>query len=133
MKDLPVSSPDIVQIGSDNQTLTVKIAFLDVGQGDTIVISSPTTKEAIVVDCIDADSVLDYLEQEKIIHLRGIVITHLHDDHYSQVDDLLNRFHRVPGLGSCERLAFGKILNRANFGKLKQDSDGHQEEAKLST
>lgn len=39
----------------------LKVAFLDVGQGDTIVVSNPTTHEAVVVDCINANAVLDYL------------------------------------------------------------------------
>jgi beta-lactamase superfamily II metal-dependent hydrolase len=39
----------------------IRIAFLDVGQGDTIVVSSPETREAVVIDCIDADAVLEYL------------------------------------------------------------------------
>jgi len=100
-----------------------------VGQGDTIVISSPETGEAIIVDCIDADAVLEYLKQEEITFLRGIVITHLHDDHYSQVDDLLYRANLVPNMRECEKLAIGKIINRKKFDQLRQDSDGHQQQA----
>jgi beta-lactamase superfamily II metal-dependent hydrolase len=115
----------------------IRIAFLDVGQGDTIVISSPETGEAIVVDCIDANAVLEYLEQEEIKYLRGIVITHLHDDHYCQVDDLLFRANLVPNMRECEMLACGNIPNRKFsdqlmqdiYDRLKLDSDGHQQEA----
>jgi ribonuclease BN (tRNA processing enzyme) len=63
----------------------IKIAFLDVGQGDTAVISCPETREAIVVDCINAKAVKDYLVEEHITHLSGIIVTHLHADHYSGV------------------------------------------------
>jgi beta-lactamase superfamily II metal-dependent hydrolase len=64
----------------------LRVAFLDVGQGDTIVVSNSTTHEAIVIDCINANAVLDYLTQEKIKYLRGILITHLHSDHFSEVE-----------------------------------------------
>ena len=129
MDNSPVSYDEIVKTGVLREAPTTRIAFLDVGQGDTIVISSPDTGEAIVVDCIDADSVLTYLEQEKITYLRGIVITHLHDDHYSKVDDLLYRANLVPNMRGCEKLAVGKIINRKNFDQLRQDSDGHQQQA----
>lgn len=124
-----VSYDEIVKIGLLREASTIRIAFLDVGQGDTIVISSPETGEAIIVDCIDADAVLEYLEQEEIKYLRGIVVTHLHDDHYCQVDDLLFRANLVPNIRECEKLACGKIINRKISDQLKQDSDGHQQEA----
>ena len=68
----------------------VRVAFLDVGQGDTTVISIPKTREAVVVDCADAKAVLNYFKREGIQTLRGIIITHLHLDHYSGVIELLD-------------------------------------------
>jgi len=113
----------------DKQLSAIKIAFLDVGQGDTIVISSPDTREAIVVDCIDADAVLDYLKQEQILYLRSIIVTHLHNDHCSQVDSLIYRHHIVSGMGECEKLAFRDINKKhENYEVLVQDKDGHQKE-----
>lgn len=103
----------------------IKIAFLDVGQGDTSVISCPDTQEAIVVDCINADAVIDYLEQEQIKHLCGIVITHLHADHYDEVDYLINRCNLIPGIGECERLGFNQIIDKRSYDKLIQDYDEH--------
>jgi len=125
----PVSYTEIAKTGLNKGAPTIKIAFLDVGQGDTIVISSPDTGEAIVVDCVDAEAVFEYLKQEEIMFLRGIVITHLHDDHYSQVDDLLYRANLIPNMRGCEKLAFGKIINQKKFDQLRQDSDGHQQQA----
>lgn|GEM_PF-1206612 len=129
MDNSPVSYDEIVKTRMHREAPTIRIAFLDVGQGDTIVISSPETDEAIIVDCIDANAVLEYLEQEEIKYLRGIVITHLHDDHYCQVDDLLFRANLVPNMRECEKLACGKIMNWKISDQLKQDSDLHQQEA----
>lgn len=91
----------------------IRVAILDVGQGDTIVVSSPDTHEAIVVDCINADAVIDYLEQEQIMHLRGVIITHLHADHYNEVDYLLEQCNLVPGMGECEKVGFNMIVNKS--------------------
>jgi competence protein ComEC len=85
---------------------TIRIAFLDVGQGDTIVISLPEQREAVVVDCIDADAVLEYLKHENILTVRALVLTHLHSDHYRQATVFLDNCERQLG-ARCERL----ILN----------------------
>src|SRR2546425_11064972 len=109
----------------------IKIAFLDVGQGDTVVISCSDTHEAIVVDCVDAKAVLNYLKQEEIMHLRGVIITHLHADHYKDVASLLYNCSEVLGVQGCEVLACNEIINPRDLKnpktlqKLKPDADGH--------
>lgn len=103
----------------------LKLAFLDVGQGDTIVVSNPETHEAIVIDCTNANAVLDYLAQEGVKHFRGILISHLHADHYSEVDYLLYRYNLVPGLGECECLGFTQIAGKNKLISLMQDDDEH--------
>jgi len=54
----------MTKTGLDKKLPTIKIAFLDVGQADTIVISCSDTHEAIVVDCVNAKEVLNYLKEE---------------------------------------------------------------------
>ncbi len=44
---------------------SIRIAFFDVGQADTIVITSPETHEAIVVDCVNPKAVLDYWSEKR--------------------------------------------------------------------
>lgn len=109
----------------DEKSPTIKIAFLDVGQADTIVISCPETREAIVVDCVDAKEVLNYLKKEQIIYLRGVIISHLHADHYSGVAGLLNGYHLVPGMQECEVLACNELSKQRNLQKLSPDADTH--------
>lgn len=108
-------------MAENKQPGKLKIAFLDVGQGDTIVVSNPDSHEAIVIDCTNANAVLDYLAQEEIKFLRGILITHLHADHYSEVDYLLYRYSLVPGLSECERLGYSQITDRNKYKILIQD------------
>jgi beta-lactamase superfamily II metal-dependent hydrolase len=45
---------------------SVKVAFLDVGQGDSIVVTVPNTGEAVIIDCPEADTVIEYLRNERI-------------------------------------------------------------------
>jgi beta-lactamase superfamily II metal-dependent hydrolase len=110
----------------------IKLAFLDVGQGDTTVISCPETNEAIVVDCTDSETVLDYFEREHISQLRGVIITHLHADHYGNVAELLYNCADILGIQGCEVLATGEdVVNPANLRrastrkKWPADDDGH--------
>lgn len=106
----------------------VRVAFLDVGQGDTIIISIPDTKEAVIVDCIDANAVLNYLEREEIRHIRGLLVTHLHLDHYSSVVQFLNNVEHEVNL-SCERVFFHipKLTNSLR-DKILSDADGHSDD-----
>ena len=87
---------------------TIRIAFLDVGQGDTIVISLPEQREAVVVDCIDADAVLEYLKHERISTVRALILTHLHADHYREATAFLDNCERQLG-ASCEKLILHPI------------------------
>jgi len=107
----------------------IKLAFLDVGQGDTTIITCPDTHEAIVVDCIDSNAALDYLKKEQVTQLRGVIITHLHADHYKQTANLLYNYE------GCEVLAITKHIPNPRYLKgekiLKQwpaDRDGHSTE-----
>ncbi|MFL5660406.1 MAG: ComEC/Rec2 family competence protein [Ktedonobacteraceae bacterium] len=118
------------KIEFDAKPPTVKIAFFDVGQADTIVISCRETHEAIVVDCVDANAVLDYLEAEQITYLRGVIITHLHADHYDKIAMLLNSYYHASNLQECEVLAFNEISKPKNFHKLEPDTDGHSSDYK---
>lgn len=67
----------------------LKIAFLDVGQGDTTIVYDPETLEAIVVDCNDFLKVLNFLKANHINRIRALIITHTHADHYSGLVGLL--------------------------------------------
>jgi beta-lactamase superfamily II metal-dependent hydrolase len=89
---------------------TVRIAFLDVGQGDSIVVSIPETKEAVIIDCPEADTVFDYLLSEGIRHIRGLLITHLHMDHFKETAEFLENCSTKLGIG-CERLVIDWFRN----------------------
>ncbi len=104
---------------------SVRIAFLDVGQADTIIVTSPETHEAIVLDCVNPKAVLDYLKREEIRYLRGIIVTHLHADHYSGVVGLLENQHAVSGMQPCEVVAFNEVFHQRNLQQLVQDEDLH--------
>jgi len=104
----------------------VKIAFLDVGQGDNIIISIPETKEAIVVDCFDAFATLGYLKHEEVKYFRGLIVTHLHVDHYKGVIRLLQNCQQEINI-ACEQVLFNwpHPLPRKNLNFFLEDHDGH--------
>lgn len=82
----------------------VRLAVLDVGQGDAIVASIPDDREAVVIDCGDAETVLAYLQAEGIERVRGLILTHLHADHYRGAANFLTGCEEELGI-PCERLS----------------------------
>lgn len=63
------------------------VTILDVGQGDAILIRQGP--HAILVDCGLEGSLSSALARNHVYHLDAMVITHLHDDHYGGIDDLV--------------------------------------------
>ena len=90
--------------GTAGHRPVVRLAVLDVGQGDAIVASIPDDREAVVIDCGDAEAVLEYLRAEGIRHIRGLILTHMHADHYRGAADFLAGCEEELGT-TCERLS----------------------------
>jgi hypothetical protein len=107
----------------------VEVAVLDVGQGDTIIVSVPSKREAVVIDCADAESVFAYLKDRRIERLCALVLTHLHLDHYRAAVTLLRNCKQRLNL-ECEGLHFhwDRPRNRAEHDRLLHDADAHCDE-----
>lgn len=104
---------------------SLQIAFLDVGQGDTIIIHDPDTKEAVVVDCVKFISVLEFFKAEGITRLRALVLTHFHADHYLGAVALLNNCAEY-GV-SWEACVFRWDKDFRKAPELLVDSDNHSD------
>jgi competence protein ComEC len=75
-------------------TTTVKITFLDVGQGDASLIEFPD-KEKMLVDCAIDNRILEALGRTMSFYDRQIdylLITHPDNDHYGGCIEVLKRF-----------------------------------------
>lgn len=106
----------------------LQIAFLDVGQGDTIIIHDPDSMEAVVVDCVNPIAVFEFLKSKKIRRLRALVLTHSHADHYLGAVELLD---------NCEwqDIIWDACIFQWDYSKMRevlrddegllQDNDGH--------
>lgn len=64
-----------------------RIVVLDVGQGDAILVQDGI--HAVLVDTGPDDAVTAALARNHVLGLDAVVITHLHDDHYGGLDDLV--------------------------------------------
>jgi len=70
------------------------IHFIDVGQGDSILIITPEEK-AILIDAGDigkGDDVVEYLEGQGVKNLDLVIATHPHADHIGGMKEILNTF-----------------------------------------
>jgi competence protein ComEC len=81
----------------------VTVAFLDVGQGDSHVITLPDLSSAIVVDCFRDSVTVDYLEKNGIKRLSYVFLTHTDSDHIGGavvlLKNFLENFGQVDGIG----------------------------------
>jgi len=70
------------------------VHFIDVGQGDSILIQAPSGKN-MLIDAgtnASASAVVNYLKNRKIKRLDILVATHPHEDHIGGMDAVINKF-----------------------------------------
>jgi len=71
-----------------------EVHFIDVGQGDSIIITTPAGKN-ILLDggpTTQGQTVVNHLNQLGINHIDAIVISHCHADHIGGLETVLNNF-----------------------------------------
>lgn len=71
---------------------TLRVSFLDVGQGDCILVQEGD--EAMLIDCGDNDHgelVVDYLRNHQIETLKYLILTHPDADHIGGADNVLEQ------------------------------------------
>lgn len=71
----------------------MQVHFIDVGQGDSILIES--NHEYMLIDAgnnEDGEVVVDYLLEEGVDKLKYIIATHPHEDHIGGMDDVIKQF-----------------------------------------
>jgi len=77
---------------------SIKIAFLNVGHGDSSVIIFSDEKSAGVIDTPNAQITYDYLKKNNIICLKWVMISHTHNDHIYGIVGLIEQFKQEGGI-----------------------------------
>jgi competence protein ComEC len=78
---------------SSDKLLEMKVHFIDVGQGDAILIASDG--QYMLIDAGDnnkADEVVNYLKKEGVETLAYVIGTHPHSDHIGGLDKVIQSF-----------------------------------------
>lgn len=91
----------------------LRIAFLDVGQGDSTVIILPDGSTGIVVDCPRAALTIDFLEERGVTALSYIFLTHTDSDHIGGVVELLSNFRKS---GNMDVISWNNDTHRVGGG-----------------
>ena len=68
------------------------IDFLDIGQGDSILIRSPEGKTALVDAGPSKDAATQALKRKHIESLDIVIVSHHHSDHYGGMDQVIRNF-----------------------------------------
>ncbi len=98
------------------------VNIVDVGQGDGILIRLPLNQGNIVIDIGNEKStqeMTDYLKYLGINSIDGLVITHMHDDHYGD----LNSFNEMFKIKSIFISEFNDEIVGNNVKTLKQGDE----------
>lgn len=132
-----------------------RIVVLDVGQGDAILVQDHGS--AVLVDTGPDDAVVDALARQHVLHLDAVVLTHLHDDHFTGLfsldgavscdvvlvakgvaphveGDLLKSCQELTGT-TPQELAYGSVLHVGGFDLRmiwpQQEVDGYENSESL--
>ncbi len=72
----------------------LRVHFIDVGQGDAILIQTPAGQNVLVDagENVFGDKVIDYLEAQGVDELAAVVGTHTHSDHIGGMDAVIDHF-----------------------------------------
>ncbi|MEN6460153.1 MAG: ComEC/Rec2 family competence protein, partial [Syntrophomonas sp.] len=99
-KEVPNQSGIEKSSGNEEQAVStatggqLKVHFIDVGQGDAILVQAPEG-ENMLIDAGDNDygsQVVDYLHSQGVKNLDIVVGTHPHADHIGGMDTVINSF-----------------------------------------
>jgi competence protein ComEC len=77
---------------ASEQSGTALVAFLDVGQGDAILIRSPEGKTALI-DAGPSKEVVPLLKELRVNSIDLVAISHHHADHYGGMAEVIETFH----------------------------------------
>ncbi|MCQ2559251.1 MAG: MBL fold metallo-hydrolase [Clostridia bacterium] len=86
------SKLDVIDLGGISKDLSVH--FIDVGQGDSILVQLPDGKN-MLIDAgpnKSAEALVSYLQNLKINKLDYLIATHPHEDHIGGMDEIVNTF-----------------------------------------
>ncbi len=105
----------------------LKVHFIDVGQGDSMLIQTPNGK-AILVDAgenSEGEKIVEYLKAQGIRKLDVLVGTHPHEDHIGGMDLVVDSFDigriYMPKKSTTTK-TFKDLLNAIKYKNLKVDT-----------
>ena len=74
------------------ETPVLSVHFIDVGQGDSILVEAPDHNEMLIDAGEPGAAVADYLKREGVDDLEVVVSTHPHSDHVGGLPEVLDAF-----------------------------------------
>ena len=89
------------------------ISFIDVGQGDSSLISYPVSKHCVLIDTgseYNYQKLRKYLFSEGIYRIDHLIITHDDSDHSGNLDNLKNDFKIINIIREGESFSFRNII-----------------------
>jgi beta-lactamase superfamily II metal-dependent hydrolase len=89
--DTPLVTVNTLPVPAENE---IRVCFLDVGQGDSVLIQ--TIENAVLIDTGEAseqEALFSYLEEAGVQTLDLLVASHPHNDHVGSMADILEKYN----------------------------------------
>lgn len=113
LKGLIGSESTSINFDNNNPSVgnILKVHYIDVGQGDSILIQNQNVNMLIDGGTKEsADKLVSYLQENNISTLDYVVATHPHEDHIGSLDDAINNFD-VRNVWMPKRSASTKVFS----------------------
>jgi competence protein ComEC len=98
------------------------VEFLDVGQGDSILITLATGEVMLIDTGTDSADVLSMLQERAIEKIDVMILTHMHEDHIGGADEIINQIDidilYMPQIGYNSQ-AYQNLENAVNQSDVK--------------
>lgn len=104
--------------------------FINVGQGDAILVKSGDTE--MLIDCGKnsmGETVVDYLKTKGVTELEYLLITHPDSDHLGGCDDVLKRFKTnivITNGESKDTKSYNEVMNEIDTEQLITANEGNE-------
>jgi competence protein ComEC len=104
----------------ENEGMVVE--FLDVGQGDSILITLATGEVMLIDTGTDSADVLSMLQKRGVEKIDVMILTHMHEDHIGGADEIINEIDTdilyMPQIGYNSQ-AYQNLENAVNQSDIK--------------
>jgi competence protein ComEC len=126
----PTPNPIVLSTQSNSSIVSgpIQVTFVDVGQGDSILIKSPEGKYCLIDGGEEGSGALEYLQVHGVTSLDLVIASHPHSDHIGGLISILKNIPtariitngQINSTGIYERFLDSALATKAEYSEVKR-------------